>query len=162
MWFNLQENMHVGLGQAFVVGDVSYPANWLHLASDDEISGLGFVPVNIVGARGDERYYDNAETLVGDTLTIVATPKDLNSLKAEMILQVKASANQLLSISDWKIIRESEGATPCDQATKTYRAAIRAASNAHEETVLAVTTLEEFAEIALSWPESINEILGGG
>ncbi len=82
MWYHPEKNMHVGTGQPFQIGDSCYPANWLTFATTDEIADLGFVPVNTVGARGDERYYDNAEALAGETLTITATRKDQEAICA--------------------------------------------------------------------------------
>jgi hypothetical protein len=97
MWYHAASNTHVGRGQAFTLDDINYPANWLELASADEIAALGFVEVAVVGARGDDRYVDNAETLVGDTLTITAAPKSLAAIQALKWGDIKARRDALMA-----------------------------------------------------------------
>ncbi len=65
------------------------------------------------------------------------------------------------------MVRASEGIKPVDQPTLDYRAAVRAASNANEAAILAVTTVDALAALyqttgteeapvppVIQWPET--------
>lgn len=119
-------------------------------------SGISEIPDP---ARPDDRYYyvsdlNTADTPAGPWFT--STAKDLVQLKETLIGQIKQQAGGLLSISDWKIVRESEGIKPCDQATKDYRAAVRVASDANEALVTACTTVDELIAVVQTWPQDPN------
>ncbi len=141
------------LNSPFVLGDgddaVQYPANWLELSTDDDRAAIGIIEVPDP-VRPDDRFYIVEENEDG---SYTATPRDLDALKLEMVAQVKAEAGRLLSASDWKIVREAEGVKPCDQATKAYRAAVRAASDANEEAIMSKQKVSMLAALVLEWPE---------
>lgn len=94
MWYRQATDEYVKDGQQFSVEGVSYPSNWLEHASAEEIARLGLTPVLVVGERGDDRYYDNAERLVGGALTIAATRKDAVTIKAIMWTDIKAERDR--------------------------------------------------------------------
>lgn len=95
MYYNETHNIYVGIGGAFSLNGVSYPPNWVESATEEEIAALGFVPVVTIGERGDDRYFDNAETTVGALCTITATPKDLGTLRAIQWEAIKAERDRL-------------------------------------------------------------------
>lgn len=96
-YFHQASGTHFVAGTPFRLGDIQYPANWLTLASAAEIAARGLVEVAVVGARGDDRYVDNAETLVGDTLTITATPKSIAAIRAIKWGDIKARRDALMA-----------------------------------------------------------------
>lgn len=126
---------------------VRYPANWLRLSSAGERATLGITEVAVDPRPNDQFYWvtDNGDG------TYIATPKDLDVLKADMVGQVKTTAGTLLAASDWKVVRASEGVKPVDDATLTARAGIRQRSDEHEAAITACTTVEELAALQLNW-----------
>jgi hypothetical protein len=110
-------------GQAFNYGDIQYGAG---AATDAKFTELGFTQV-IPDSRPNDRFYvvsgpDNS----GQYTT---TPRDLNTLKLEFLLEEKKLARQALSSTDWLVTRNQELGTAIPASYVTYRAAIRTASN---------------------------------
>ena len=102
---------------------VKHPYNWMAWP-DDHKAKAGLVWKNDP-APYDNRFYWDAET-----------PKDLDGLKATWKQNTKAVANQLLSFTDWKVIKASEVESyTVDSTTLTYRAAVRSASNTIEAAI---------------------------
>lgn len=124
----------------FTHGDVQYPANWLRLASADERAALGISEVPDPAPHDDRFYW------------APGLPKELAQCQAQMVSQVKAAAGSMLAATDWRIVRAAEGVKPVDDATLAARAAIRAASDANEAAILACTTVDELAALAITWP----------
>lgn len=161
---------------AFTAGGISYPANWLRLASPDERSAIGITEV-ADQTRADDRFYWNGDlsqpkavedvlatkedgsplmVQVYDPVTeaMVDTDKQVitRGLKHTMIAQVKQTAGTLLAATDWRITRAAEGIKAVDADTLAARAAIRAASDANEAAITATTTTAELAALQLTWP----------
>lgn len=134
-------NQPLGLDTAFTHDEIQYPANWLRLASPEERAAIGITEV-----ADPERYDDRFYWGIGN-------PKDLNQCKDLMIMQIKQTAGSLLNPTDWKVIRAAETGGAVDTETLANRAAIRAASNANEDAVIACTTVDELAALQLNWPE---------
>lgn len=120
-----------------------YPANWLNLSTAEEKAAIGITEVEDPVIGNDRLYWD------GDT----NAPKDLDKVKAMLIGENKALAGELLSQTDWKIIRAAEGVKPVDQETLDFRAAIRTASNDNETAINACTSVDELAVLQLTFPQ---------
>jgi len=96
---------------------IKHPYNWMGWP-DEQKAKAGLVWKNDP-APYDNRFYWDAET-----------PKDLDGLKATWKQNTKGVANQLLSFTDWKVIKASEVESyTVDSTTLDYRAAVRTASN---------------------------------
>lgn len=131
----------------FEHNEISYPANWLRLASPEERAAIGITEVADPAVYDDRFYW-------GPGL-----PKDLDQLKAQHIGQVKSIAGSLLAATDWKIVRAAEGVKPVDEDTLAARAAIRAASDANEAAITACATVDELAVLAITWPSTQADTL---
>lgn len=167
----------LAIDTAFTHDGISYPNNWLRLATQAERAAIGITEV-ADPAVYDDRYYwgvDNPKALedkeevdqdgnplfvmvlgeVNGQPAMVPTTKRLVSkgLKSQMIAQVKATAGSLLAATDWKVVRASEGIKPVDADTLAARAAIRAASDANEAAITACTSVDALAALQLNWPE---------
>ena len=175
--FQLNGN-HISLDTAFTLDGTSYPANWIRLASPAERTALGITEV-ADPATWDDRFYwgvgnpkllnDREESdkdgnplyvqkfdaTVGEHGAMVDTAERLvtKGLKSQWIAQVKTTAGTLLAQSDWMVIRKVERDVAIPTAVATYRAAVVAASAAHEAAISAVTTVDELAALVLEWPE---------
>ena len=82
-YYHAKSGQHIS-ADPFELGGVQYPANWLAGAAADEIQRLELVPVAIIGERGDERFFDNAEVTENGTTTITATPKPAALIRADL------------------------------------------------------------------------------
>lgn len=160
LYYHPASGQFLASGVAFLLGDgddaIQYPANWLDLASDDDIEALGLVAVQIVGQRGDDRFYDNAESMADGVITITATPKPLALCHAEQVVAIKAKAAELLQPTDWMVVRAAEGIKPVPDDVAAYRQAVRDASNAAEAAVLGCEDVDALAAVIneLQWPNA--------
>ena len=142
MRYQLPSGRVVQSDQAFELAGMQYPSGVRSLTpaerAEREI-------VEIVDApRADDRFYWDGD---------LARPKDLAPLKAIAIAQVKAAAASLLLPTDWKVIRSIEGGAAVDAATETFRAAVRAHSNALEAEIAAIATVVDIAAWSQhDWP----------
>jgi hypothetical protein len=106
---------------AFTHDGIQYPANWLRLSSPEERAAIGITEVPDPPVW-DQRFYwgyDNEGELI---------PKDHDQLVAQWVAQTRATANALLSPTDWIIIREADNGNPADPLLKTWREDIRLAA----------------------------------
>ena len=175
--FQLNGNS-ISLDTGFTLDGTSYPANWIRLASPAERTAIGITEV-ADPATWDDRFYwgvgnpkllndreesdENGNPLyvqkfdatVGEHGAMVDTAERLvtKGLKSQWIAQVKTTAGTLLAQSDWMVIRKVERDVAIPAAVATYRAAVVAASAAHEAAISAVTTVDQLAALVLEWPE---------
>ena len=130
---------------AFTTGGVSYPANWLRLASPEERAAIGITeepdPIPV-----DQRFW-------WDT----GIPKDHTQLVEQWTQQTRATANTLLQPSDWMVIREADNGTAIDADTKALRQEIRLATGTKVTAIEATEETEALAAYITSseysqWP----------
>jgi len=137
------ENKQLPVDVPFKTQDgTQYPANWLRFASADEKAAIGITEVPDAPTY-DDRYYWG-----------VNNPKDLDQCKSVRIAEVKQIAGSILAQTDWKIIRAQETGTAADEATLSYRAAVRAASNAAEAAINSAANVDALAALQFVWPEA--------
>ena len=123
--------------KAFVHDGMQYPANWLRLTSLKEKQAIGIVEVSDAPvASWDQRFYWGVDN-----------PKDLDDLKTYWNTQQTTTASNLLTPSDWRVVKAAE---VTDYAVSsqwlTYRAAVRTACNTRQAEIDAckdVPTLKE-------------------
>ena len=102
-----------------VINDVRYPKQIFKDA--DLLAELG-ITSNTPEAVADQRYYWNTTD----------NPKDVDTLKENMVSKVKAQVGARLSQTDWMVIRATEGGTAVPSDVATYRTAIRTEGNTKE------------------------------
>jgi hypothetical protein len=167
-------NRPLPLDTPFTHNEISYPNNWLRLASPEERAAIGITEV-ADAAPHDGRFYwapgipkalDDVLATKEDgsplwvqvydaaTNSMVDTDKQVLQLglKSQWVAQVKQTAASLLAATDWKVTRAAEGVKPVDNETLAARAAIRAASDANEAAIAACTTVDELAALQMQWP----------
>lgn len=108
---------------AFAHGGVQYPANWLRLASPEERKAIGITEVPDP-APYDQRF-QWGWTQGGQPIW-----KDHAQLVEQWVGQTRATAGTLLTPSDWMVVRELDNGTPVPAGWKTWRQAVRDASEA--------------------------------
>ena len=125
---------------------IQYPANWLRMASLSNRQAIGITEVADAPSY-DQQFYWN-----------VGIPKQLDDstdengvvttgLKTLWSNKQNDIAAQLLSPSDWRIIKAKETGSNIPSVWKTYRAAVRTTCNARQAEVAASTTVEELKEL---------------
>jgi hypothetical protein len=123
----------LALDVPFTANQVSYPANWLRLASPEERAAIGITeepdPIPV-----DQRFY-------WDT----GIPKDHVQLVEQWVSQVKQTAGSLLSQTDWYITRFSETGVEAPQSVLDRRGEVRLLSNEKEAFLNATASTEELA-----------------
>ena len=129
------------VGRPFTYNQIQYTKQGATHATFVE---LGFTPVSIQ-SRPDDRFYIVSN--VNNDGTYNYEPRDLDELKESFVAQVKEQAHQILSQTDWYVIRALEAgvqgfANPVPAGATTFRASVRAASDVRCEEIYAAATIE--------------------
>ena len=132
---------------------IQHPRNWM-IWSDEEKTAAGLVWEDDP-APFDSRFYYDADT-----------PRDLTDLKSQYKVETKEYAGNLLSKTDWHVVKAAEVdsySVPTDIAQ--YRADIRAASNTIEAAIDGAADLDAFIALfegteeanapIYDWPEEV-------
>lgn len=132
---------------AFTAGGISYPANWLRLASPDERSAIGITEVADAESYDDRFYWGPSN------------PKDLTALQLQWTKQVDVSVWQLLNPTDFMDSRKAND--PDYQAPAEWldwRSAIRSTASATKASIAACTTVEELIPVVIpQWPSDPSQ-----
>jgi hypothetical protein len=168
----------IQLDTPFTHNDIQYPANWIRLASEEDKSAIGLV-WEVDAVRADDRFYwdgninnpkaledklevdqdgnpmyvkvlgvvDGKPAMVDSTERLVT-----KGLKSNFISQVKTTAGSILAQTDWMVIRKAERNVDIPSSVATYRASIVAKADELEESIFAVTTVEQLIALDLSFP----------
>lgn len=131
----------LGIDSPFTYNDTQYPSNWLRLASQEERAAIGITEV-ADAPWYDDRYYWGVDN-----------PKDLTMLKSNHLVQTKATTNQLLSATDWMVIRKAERNVDLPAATVAYRAAVLAECDRLLAAIAAASDVPTLMAVSASWPE---------
>jgi len=158
MFYSTTDGQYIQEGQAFTIGDVQYPQNWLNLSTPEEKLAIGLEEVIATNSPKSDVYYWVSSTLDKATLTYTNTPKDLTTVKANAVLQVNAAAYSLLLPSDWMAVMASETGTPMDATWKAWRASIRAEALAATTAINAATDVDGVASaVNVTWSPDPNQ-----
>lgn len=79
-------------------------------------------------------------------------PPPLADVQAQRIDDIKREAHALLQPTDWYVVRQQETGEPVPEDVSAYRSAVRAASDAAEADVLALTNAEAVLAYQAAWP----------
>jgi hypothetical protein len=173
----LLNDQTLAVDTAFTHNEISYPANWLRLASAEEKESIGITEV-ADSVRADDRFYwsgdinlpkalEDKEEVDQDgnpmfvkvydpaTESMVDSTERLvtKGLKSNFIAQVKQTAGSILAQTDWMVIRKAERDVAIPTATVVYRSSVVTKAEELEASITAVTTVEELAGLDLSFPQ---------
>jgi hypothetical protein len=112
---------------------ISYPANWLRLASPEERAAIG-ITEEPDPAPYDQRFYWGPDL-----------PKDHTQLVEQWTQQTRVTAGTLLTPTDWYVVRELDNNTPTPVEMKDWRQAIRTDCETKIAAIEATTTTAELA-----------------
>ena len=146
------DNKKLPLDRAFTLNDISFPANWLRLAGAEDKAAHGIEWRDDPALKfKNERFYYNSVDSDG---AVVSTPKDLEMLKRGMIGDANRAAHQMLSGSDWMVVKQSETGVGCLPQWSDYRAAVRAEANRQVGQIGDAASVDALMAISANWPES--------
>ena len=160
MFYSSTDGQYINEGQAFTIGDVQYPANWLNLSTPEEKLAIGLEEVIATNSPASDIYYWVSSTLDKASLTYTNTPKDLTSVKSNALSQVNSTAYTILQPSDWIVVKATETSTPVNPDWNTYRASVRATADQTRTAVTAAQNVDAVATImgSIAWPTSPSQV----
>ena len=147
--------------RALRIGDVQYPKNIFTVWSKEEKEAIGIYEiVHDNSNRKDDSCYTNTDVSyafadgVATASYGAATAKELNDvgntlgLKSQKKAIIKQQAGEILTVTDWYVIKATEVESySVPEATTTYRADVRTASNDMESKIDACSTVDELAAL---------------
>jgi hypothetical protein len=149
MGYKTLDGRNLPLDRAFTLNDISYPANWLRVASADDKAAIGVEWVDAPELKfKDKKYYNNTVSPEGE---VTSTPKDLDQIKADRIGYAKLTANTQLSGSDWQVIAQAERGREIPEDWAAYRTAVIAECERYEAEV-AAADFEGIQKVRENWP----------
>lgn len=148
--------------EGFKSNGLTYGADIFSKWSALELVEIGIY--DLLDSRPDDRFYDSSEDgyVISDKVekSYIQSEKNLDALKAKWVEQVKIRAKDILSNTDWMVLRFVETATPIPAAVQTRRNNIRQRSTALIKAINDCTTLAEFKALfeganptIEDWPE---------
>jgi len=141
--------------RALKIGDVQYPKNIFTVWSESELNNVGLYTVVFDNSnRKDDSCYTNTDVsyaFADGKVTAsfgTATAKELPGLKTEKKRIIKNQASELLTPTDWYVIKATDVESySVPSAVTTFRANIRSKSNEMESKIDACTTVDELAAL---------------
>lgn len=172
------DNKPLALDTAFTHAGISYPSNWLRLASQAERAAIGITEV-ADPASYDDRFWwgvDNPKLLndreesdeqgnllyvkVYDAATqsMVDTSERLvtKGLKSQWSAQIKDTTNKLLAATDWMVIRKVERDVAIPVDVMDYRADVLGECDRLIDAIEAAADVAALATVVTTqnWPEA--------
>ena len=141
--------------KALTIGDVQYPKNIFTVWSESELNNVGLYTVVFDNSnKKDDSCYTNTDVsyaFADGKVTAsygAATPKELDDVKSQKKATIKQGASNLLTPTDWYVIKATEVESySVPEAVTTYRADVRTASNDMESKIDACSTVDELAAL---------------
>ena len=152
--------------KGLVIGDTQYSRNIFSSWSEAERNAIGvYTIVDDNSNKKDDSCYTNTDVsyaFADGKVTAsygTATPKELedtvnednsiaDGLKSQKKANIKQQASSLLAPTDWYVVKVVEVESySVPEATTTYRADVRTASNDMESKIDACTTVDELAAL---------------
>jgi len=153
-------NIAIKAGKAWSDKDgVQHPANWM-IWTDSEKKDKGLTWEDEPDTSFDNRFYYSkgvekslTDILVtdenGEKVLDPMTGKQLvqEGLKTQYIAQTKQTANDMLSETDWMIVRNAEKSTAIPEATTKFRDSVRTKCAEIETAINACSSLADFIKL---------------
>ena len=134
MWarvFNGQLVEIIHRPKAMVINDIQHPKTIFTRAwTNEERKAIGILPYTYSGSNINNEYYTStfSDSVGDDAVTRTYTNNavsDLAELKTNKITDAKSHANQLLSDTDWYVVRNAETSTAIPSEITAFRTAVR-------------------------------------
>jgi hypothetical protein len=174
------DNKPLALDVPFTCNNISYPANWLRLASPEERADIGITEVADPESYDDRFYWgvDNPKLLndreesdeqgnplyvkvlgeVNGEPAMVDSSERLvaKGLKSTWSAQIKDTTNKLLAATDWMVIRKAERDVAIPADTVAYRAAVLTECDRLLAAIAGAADVDALAAVLANqnWPEA--------
>ena len=138
---------------AFTYKDLQYPSNWIQNATDAEKSAIGLVEVTISGARKNSEYYDSELgniVIASDgsaSRTWKNTARTLSTVQSKKVEDAKGTANSMLSLTDWYVVRKAETDVAVPSEITAYRTAVRTCYGNLKTAINAASNVDGVADL---------------
>jgi len=138
--------------KGLVIDNIQYSRNIFSFRwSEAERNAIGvYTIVHDNSNKKDQDYYTNTDvsyTFADGKVTAsygTATAKELDAVKSKKKNSIKRTTSDLLTPTDWYVIKATEVESySVPEATTTYRADVRTASNDMESKIDSCTTIDE-------------------
>lgn len=136
--YQTNEGRLIPTGKAFSHNSISYPSNWLNVASAEDIAAAGLT------------------VYTPPPIEVVRAPLDRE--KSDGIVRAKDTAGKMLAGSDWMCIAKIERNREVAQEWAEYRAAVIAEADRLEGQYSAAESYEAIDAIQQNWPENPDEV----
>jgi len=141
--------------RALKINDVQYPKNIFTVWSESELNNVGLYTVVFDNSnKKDNSFYTNTDVsyaFADGKVTAsygTATAKELLGLKSQKKENIKQQASELLTPTDWYVIKATDVESySVPSAITTYRANVRTKSNDMEVLIDACSTVDELAAL---------------
>ena len=137
--------------KAMVINDIQHPKTIFTRAwTNEERKAIGILPYTYSGSNINNEYYTStfSDSVGDDAVTRTYTNNavsNLTELKTSKIADAKSYANQLLSDTDWYVVRNAETSTAIPSEITAFRTAVRTNYAAHKT---AITDAANVAAVA--------------
>ena len=139
--------------KAIMINDVQHPKTIFTQAwTNEERKAIGILPYTYSGSNINNEYYTSSfsDSVGDDAVTRTYTNNavsNLTELKTSKIADAKSYANQLLSDTDWYVVRNAETSTAIPSEITAVRAAVRTNYAALKTAITDAANVAAVAEI---------------
>ncbi len=141
--------------KSLVVGNTRHSRKIFSLWTEAERNAIGvYTIVDDNSNRKDNTLYTNTDVsyvFADGKVTAsygTANPKELEDVKSQKKLDIRQQASVILTATDWYVVKATEVESySVPEATTTYRADVRTASNDMESKIDACSTVDELAAL---------------
>ena len=139
--------------KAIMINDVQHPKTIFTQAwTNEERKAIGILPYTYSGSNINNEYYTStfSDSVGDDAVTRTYTNNavsDLAELKTNKITGAKSHANQLLSDTDWYVVRNAETSTAIPSEITSFRTAVRTNYAALKTAITDAANVAAVAEI---------------
>lgn len=140
------QGRYLRVGQSFSHDGINYPSNWIELSTDAEKDAIGLVEVSSVPTPS---YAYTASPNGGQVAN------DLESVKESAVKQTKRQAHELLTATDWYVVRYQELGTDVPENIVTFRSQVRSICETKVTAIQAETNVASVptAGSSTEWPD---------
>lgn len=136
--YQTNEGRLIPTGKAFSHNSISYPSNWLNVASAEDIAAAGLT------------------VYTPPPMEVVRAP--LESEKSDGIARAKFTAGKMLAQSDWMVIASVDRNRAVADGWAEYRATVIAEADRLESQYSTAESYEAIDAIQQNWPLNPDEV----
>ena len=132
----------LNLDTPFVIGDTTYPSNWLRLTSIEEKNAVG------ITEAPDPESYDSRFYVASGVY------RELEELRLQYLAHIKPTMAEMLRRTDWAIVRKMEIGQDVPEKIAAFRSQARQEAERLTSAIMQVQSVAELITVIDSqqWP----------